>query len=292
MTLDQLRVFLAVADRLHVTRAAEALNMTQSAVSASLSALERHHNVKLFDRIGRRIALTDIGTALIPEARAVLNQAEVARLTLEDFAQEPRGRLRLYASQTVASYWLPQHILALHKAYPGIDLSLNVGNTTQVAQAVLEGAADLGFVEGAVSHAELHQQVVARDRLLVAVSCGHPWSGKRSVPVSEYLTQKWILREEGSGTRSAFEEALQKHGLSLNKLDIAFCLPSNEACLAAVAAGEYVTALSEKAISHAQQAGIISEVLIPGAERPFAVLTHPARHRTRAVSAMLALVSK
>ena len=132
MTLEQLRIFLAVAERSHVTRAARALNLTQSAVSAAVAALEAQHGVALFDRIGRRIELTEAGAGFLPAARAVLAQAETARLVLADFAEQPRGRLRVHASQTVASYWLPPFLTRFHDANPRVDLSLTVGNTRQV----------------------------------------------------------------------------------------------------------------------------------------------------------------
>ena len=104
MTLEQLRIFMAVASREHVTQAATALGLTQSAVSAALTALETRHGVRLFDRIGRRIQLTEDGRAFMAEAQAVLDRAETAELLLADLSREPQGRLRIHASQTVASY--------------------------------------------------------------------------------------------------------------------------------------------------------------------------------------------
>ena len=116
MTLDQLRIFIAVAGEGHVTRAARALNLTQSAVSAVVSALETRHGVKLFDRVGRGIVLTEAGRAFIPAAQAVLNATGAAQSVLDDLAQETRGRLRIHASQTVASYWLPPYLARLKAA--------------------------------------------------------------------------------------------------------------------------------------------------------------------------------
>lgn len=292
MTFEQLRVFVAVAERLHVTRAAAALQLTQSAVSASLAALETQHGVKLFDRVGRRIELTEAGATFLPEARALLARLETAELLLEDLARETRGRLRIHASQTVASYWLPPRLVALHEAHPGIELQLTVGNTAQVAEAVVQGAADLGFVEGEVSHDQLQQRVVARDELVLVVASGHPWAARSAVPPSDYPRQTWILREPGSGTRSVFEAHLGRAGLTLAELAVGLELPSNEAVLAAVAAGDGVSVLSRRAVESAAAAGWVRALPIEGAERPFAVLTHPARHRTRALAAMLTLLSE
>ena len=291
MTFDQLRIFLAVAERLHVTRAAEALNLTQSAVSASIAALEAAHGVKLFDRVGRRIELTEAGSLLIGEARAILSRVESATMLLDDVAGEPRGRLRIHASQTVASYWLPAHLVQLHNRHPGIEIALTTGNTAQVAQAVQEGAADLGLVEGPVTQGDLHRQVVARDEMVLIMARDHPWAGRARLLAEDYRAQSWVLREEGSGTRSEFEGHLGRLGLALTDLDVALELPSNEAVLAAVAAGRSLSVLSRRAVGAAAIGGWVRLLPIEGPERPFALLTHPARRRTRAAQAMIDLMT-
>lgn len=290
MTLEQLRIFLAVAERQHVTRAAEVLGLTQSAVSAAISALEARHGVRLFDRVGRRIVLTDAGTAFMAEARAVLDRAETAEMVLEDLAREPRGRLRLHASQTVASYWLPPRLVALRDLHPGIELRLTVGNTTQVADAVAEGAADIGLVEGEVAHGGLHLQVVARDRLVLVMAADHPWAGLTEAPLAQLAACPWVLREPGSGTRSAFEHWLAGQGLSVADLPETLDLPSNEAVLSAVAASRRLAALSHRAVETAAAAGRIRSLPLPGAERPFSLLTDPRRHCTRAMQALIGLL--
>ena len=135
MTLEQFRIFVAVAERCHVTRAAEALNMAQSAVSAAVSALEERHGATLFHRVGRGIALTEAGALFLGEARAVLARAEAAERVLADFSGLRRGTLNVHASQTIAIYWLPRHLVAFRRAHPGIDVRLRVGNTGRVAGA-------------------------------------------------------------------------------------------------------------------------------------------------------------
>jgi len=291
MTLEQLRIFLAVAERQHVTRAAEALNLTQSAVSAAVSALEARHGVRLFDRVGRRIVLTETGEAFMAEARAVLDRAETAEMVLEDLAREPRGRLRVHASQTVASYWLPPRLVALREMHPGIELRLTVSNTTQVADAVQEGGADLGLVEGAVAHGELHRQVVARDRLVLVMGAAHPWAGREALPPAELASQGWVLREPGSGTRSEFETWLGGQGLSVSALPLTLELPSNEAVLGAVASSRCLAVLSQRAVARPAASGWIRTLPLPGAERPFSMLTNPRRHRTRAAQALIGILT-
>ena len=122
MTLEQLRIFVAVAEKQHVTQAASELNLTQSATSAAIAALEARYGIKLFDRIGRGIVLTQTGRDFLIEARAVLARAKAAAQVLNDLAGLKRGYLTIAASQTVANYWLPGRIQAFHTAHPGIDL--------------------------------------------------------------------------------------------------------------------------------------------------------------------------
>src|SRR5947209_3231711 len=175
MTLEQLRIFVAVAERQHITKAAQALNLAQSAVSASIAALEERHATRLFHRVGRGIELTEAGQLFVPEAKAVLARAAAAELALAELGGLIRGTLAVQASQTIAGYWLPRHLVAFRRAHPGIDIRLGIGNTREVARAVHEGAAELGFVEAEVDDPLLTSTRVARDQLVIVVAPDHPW---------------------------------------------------------------------------------------------------------------------
>ncbi len=174
MTLEQLRIFVAVAEREHVSQAAQVLNLVQSAVSHAIAALEARHETKLFDRVGRRIELTEAGRMFLAEARAVLARAEAAELALSEIGGLKRGTLSVHASQTIASYWLPRHLVSFRRAHPQIQIRLSIGNTAQVAAAVETRIADLGFVEGAVENDHLTSATVAHDQLVIVVAPGHP----------------------------------------------------------------------------------------------------------------------
>src|SRR5260370_3763125 len=126
MTLEQLRIFIAVAERQHVTQAASELHLTQSATSGVIAALEARYGIKLFDRVGRGIVLTQTGRDFLNEARQVVARAKAAAQVLNDLAGLKRGSLTLAASQTVANYWLPPRIETFRKAHPGIALALAI----------------------------------------------------------------------------------------------------------------------------------------------------------------------
>ncbi|MCS0496903.1 LysR substrate-binding domain-containing protein [Ancylobacter sp. MQZ15Z-1] len=291
MTLDQLRIFVAVAERQHVTKAAQALNLAQSAASHAIAALEARHDTRLFNRIGRHIELTEAGAAFLLEARAVLARVERAELTLAEYGTLLRGTLAVQASQTIASYWLPRHLVAFRLAYPGIDIHLAVGNTTQVAAAVDSGAAEIGFVEAAVPSERFTLVPVARDQLIVLVPPGHPWEGRGDVTIAEMMAAEWVLREPGSGTRSVFEEAMRPHLRSGSGLRVVLELPSNEAVRAAVEAGMGATALSASVAAPSLEAGLLRQVPFPLPEREFYLLLNRERAPSRAAEALVNIVT-
>ena len=291
MTLDQLRIFVAVAERQHVTRAARSLGLAQSAVSHAVAALEQRHATVLFDRVGRGIALTEAGAAFLAEARSILARVRAAETALAEFGALGRGTLRVHASQTIAGYWLPRHLVAFRRAHPGVAIRLWVGNTAQVAAAVREGTAELGFVEGAVDDPLLDGATVARDRMLLVVGPEHPWAGRARVAAQELERTVWVLREPGSGTRSVFEAALRGLGVAPETLTVALELPSNEAVRAAVEAGLGATVISASVAAPGLEAGLLARVGLALPDRAYTVLHHRERTASHAARALTALIA-
>jgi DNA-binding transcriptional LysR family regulator len=287
MTLEQLRIFVAVAERLHMTQAAETLHLTQSAASAAVAALEARYGARLFNRVGRGLELSDAGEAFLPEARAVLERAAAAAQALDDLAGLKRGGVAIYASQTIASYWLPPRLAHFAGAHPQVILDVHVGNTLQVARAVEGGAADLGFVEGRLDDHQLVRTRVGADRLMVVAAVDHPLTSRSEVTAADLLACAWVLREGGSGTRSEFERALQGMGVDRAALSVRLALPSNEAVLGAVASGRMLSAVSTLAAAPLIAAGRIAALPIDLPERGFDLLTDRRRHRSRAAAAFL-----
>jgi len=287
MTLEQLRIFVAVADCLHVTRAAQSLNITQSAASASIAALESRHGMRLFHRIGRRIELTEAGRSFLPEAKAVLARAAQAELALTELSGLQRGSLTLHASQTIANYWLPPQLHAFRSQYPGIALHLVIGNTTDVGRAVGEGEADLGFIEGDIDNPLLAQIPIPGDQLVLVVGPQHSWAAAKAVTPADLAQGAWVLREPGSGTRQNFELGLRRLGIDPAAINVALELPSNEAVRNAVEAGSGATVLSNLAVATSLQAGRLRALDVPFPERRFIILRHGDRYISKAEAALL-----
>lgn len=291
MTLDQLRVFVAVAERQHVTQAARALNVAQSAASNAIASLEARHKTKLFNRIGRHIELTDAGQAFLKEARAVLATVNAAELALMEFGNLKRGVLSVQASHTIANYWLPRHLAIFRRAYPEIEIRMSIGNTAQVVIAIESRVAELGFVEAAIHGEHVNSTTVARDQVVVVACQEHDLIKRKSIAPRDLLDIEWVLRERGSGTRAVFEDALVESGLNPHALRIALELPSNEAVRAAVEAGLGVAVISASVAAPSLEAGLLQQVNFRLPEREFYVLQHRDRHPSHAAMALLAMLT-
>lgn len=285
MTFEQLTIFVAVAEREHLTRAAQVIGLTPSAVSAAIRNLEAYYRVALFNRVGRGIELTMEGRLFLEEARATLAKVRAAELTLSELGGLSRGRLSIHASQTVASYWLPPLLMRYHREFPGIELELTIGNTRLVAEAVKQGLADIGFVEGETKDPSLAVVKVAEDALLVVVAPDHPFADGRPLSPHQLVEDTgWVMREAGSGTRATFENTVCRLGEDPARLRTVLALPSNEAVLSAVLAGSCAAVVSGMAAAGRLRDGQLVAVNFPLPPRSFSALRHKERRPSRAAS--------
>jgi DNA-binding transcriptional LysR family regulator len=228
----------------------------------------------------------------VDSARAILALVRVAETTLADLSHVRRGTLTVFASQTIASYWLPRHLVAFHTRYPQIDLRLEVGNTAQCVRAVTMGSADLGFVEGGIDEPRLQADLIAKDRLVAVVGCDHPWfSVTPDLPQALFQTE-WALREPGSGTRSSFEDGLRSLGVAPEGLRVAMELPSNEAICTAVETSKLATVVSQSVADAGIRVGRLKVLPLDLPSRDFRIIRHKERHQSRAGKAFVDLLAQ
>ena len=291
MTLDQLRVFVEVAERGHVTRAAEALRMSQSAASVAIASLEELHQIKLFDRVGRGIQLTESGRIFLREARAVLDRASMASAVLQDLAGSPASPIALAASQTIATYWLPRRLAAFHAANPRVRLNVMIRNTREVETAVADGEVSIGLVEGPTQHPALLRTRLDHDQMVLVVAPGRAPLPTDPAGRIDLRALNWVIREPGSGTRRGLEDLAAGQDLSLDDLNIFLVLPGNEAVREAVEAGAGATIISRHVVASAIAAGTLVEIPIELPQREFALVRHRERHATLAQKALVAHLS-
>lgn len=284
MTLEQLRIFVCVAEHEHMTLAAQQLHLTQSAVSAAIAALEERHATKLFHRVGRGIGLSEAGRIFLSEARDILARVEMAETVLNELGGLERGTLRVVASQTIAAYWLPPLLASFHQSYPALDIEVRIGNTEQAAAHVRDGDADLGIVEGEIDDPALTSWSLGQDRLRLI---GAETFEDKRIDAAALQGMRWILREPGSGTRSTVDRHLRQLGLDPAALDIALVLPSNESVRTAVEAGAGIAVLSSLVVDPAIAVGSLQVAPLEFPPRPFFGLRHKERYRTKASDAFV-----
>ncbi|MER5494587.1 LysR family transcriptional regulator [Streptomyces sp. NPDC002490] len=241
--LGALELLLAVARLGSLGRAARELGITQPAASGRIRAMERLLGVTLVDRSPRGSRLTEAGALVTDWARRVVEAAEAFDAGTQALRGRRDSRLRVAASMTIAEYLLPGWLIALRTQRPDTAVSLLAGNSTAVAERLLSGTADLGFVEGVGVPPGLDTAVIAHDRLVVVVPPAHPWARRRRpVSAAELAGTPLILREEGSGTRQVLVAALGELARPLIELS------STTAVKAAAVSGAGPAVLSELAV--------------------------------------------
>jgi DNA-binding transcriptional LysR family regulator len=294
MTLEQLRIFLAVAEHLHFTRAAEALYITQPAVSAAIQTVEAEYGVKLFHRIGRRIEITNAGQLLQIEAQKILDQVAFAERQLRELNNLQRGELKIGSSLTIGNYWLPDRISRFKQQYPGIHVHCILGNAEEIGEGTSLGRFDLGLVTGKVKQSfqeYLLQESVGQERLQIVVGQTHPWFGLATIETAQLSTSQWVMRESGSGAQQMFEQALHRWRVEL-PLSIALVLSTSEMVKAVVEQGVGAAALPELMIQKELKLETLWAVQVLDAEeneldivQPILKLKHQKRFQTQIIEA-------
>ncbi|GGI97773.1 LysR family transcriptional regulator [Shewanella hanedai] len=215
-SLKQITVFDAVASMESVSAAARKLSMTQSAVSMSLGQLENLLGRPLFIRQGNRLTLSHWGNWLRPKARRLLQDAQHIELGLHE-QHLISGKFRLCSSQTAAEHLIPELISKIDTDFPELRIDLMVENTENVIDGLLNYEFDLGIIEGRNDDTRLHQERWIDDHLVVFSSPHHPYAKCEMTSLSQLEQAKWVLREQGAGTRRIFEGAI--HGI-IEKLNV------------------------------------------------------------------------
>ncbi len=284
MTLEQLRIFLAVAEREHLTRAAESLNLTQSAVSSAIATLEARYGLALFDRIGRGLALTAAGRRFMGDARAVLARAREAETLLHELAGAATGTLTLTVSQTIGNDWIAPRLAAFHRAVPGVQVSLSIGNTEQAVKAVLTRESECAVVEGFCDDPRLEITLLPGDSMMLILPPAHPFAHLKALEREHFEALRFVTREPGSGTRALLEEHLARFGLTLSQERQVMVLASNEAVRGAVEAGLGVALLSHLTVKQSCDAGRVIGRDIGLAPRPFRLLRQKGASDSRTLT--------
>ncbi len=212
-SFKQLELFISLARTERVVETAKEYEMSQSAVSMSIKELEKELNEQLFDRIGKKLILNDRGHLLLERCKV---HVEGLKEIFANFnASQLMGELRITASVTIADYLMPYLLNDYLSTYTGLNIKLKSANTSDVIRQVKNGECDLGFIEGACLDGAIECHVLMQDELIV-VSRDETLKKQGGLFIDQLLSKKWVLREEGSGTRSVFLNAIAPLDKELN----------------------------------------------------------------------------
>ncbi|WP_062202103.1 LysR family transcriptional regulator [Demequina salsinemoris] len=292
-TLDELRMIVAVEQHGSLTAAAQALEVTQQAVSQRMRTLERRWGLSLFARTARGTTLTDHGKLVAEWAATLVGQAEAFDSAVASLRSDRAARVRVAASLTIAEHLVPGWLVTYAADPSAAHVELTGVNSVTVAQRVRSGEDDLGFIETPDPPEGLASLVFAQDEVVLVVAPGHPWARRTSVSPAEVARTPLVSREAGSGTRLTMERSLEAVVGAGKVVAPAAELSTTAAVRATIIAGGGVGALSGLAVRDDIAAGRLRRVTVdgPAAVRPFAAVWDPRRRLAPGASRILEIAS-
>lgn len=284
----RIQVFHTVAKVMSFTKAAETLHMTQPAVTFQVKQLEEHFNTRLFDRTHNKITLTEVGRVVYEYSEQILELYEKMSSNVRDLTGEISGSLVIGASTTIAEYMLPCLLGAFKKQFPDVNIRLQVGNTDAIVNMVENNMIDLGLVEAPVNNKNLEVEVCRLDEMQLICPADHPLANKKSIAAADMRQYPFVVREDGSGSRSVIDSYIREQGLSLNDFTVAMELGSPEAVKMAVESDVGLAVVSRSTIMKELKLGTLKGIpLDPPLTRPFSHVRQKQKFRHRAVRELL-----
>ncbi len=281
----RLQVFHAVARQLSFTKAAEVLFMTQPAVTFQIKQLEEHFNTRLFDRGHGRIALTPAGETVLEYAERILGLSSELDVRLGEMTGQIGGPLLVGASTTIADFMLPRILGEFKSKNPNVKPRLIVANSESIEARVAEHALDIGLIEGPSRQAGLHCEVCCDDELIVICAPDSPLAQNRELTPQLLMTQPFVSREPGSGTREVTDAYFRKAGIPAESLNTVIELGSPEAIKGVVETGIGFAIVSRITVGKEKRLGdLIAIALKPRLTRTLSMVYPKEKFRSRLVN--------
>ncbi|HLR34803.1 MAG TPA: LysR family transcriptional regulator [Tissierellales bacterium] len=214
MTIRHLRIFVAVATTGKMCDAADQLFLSQPTVSQAIKELEEHYEVLLFQRLGKKLYITDAGEKLLIYSKSILTEFDnVEKRMLEMSSKKSLG---IGATITIGNCILPDAINDIKKIYPDIRISSCISNTKIIEKKLLTSELDIAMIEGNISNPNLKSIPFLIDSLVLACNSKHRLAKKNKLTIEDLKNTDFIFREKGSGTRELFEDYIQKSKIPVN----------------------------------------------------------------------------
>jgi DNA-binding transcriptional LysR family regulator len=285
-SLRQLEIFVAISKTESVSRAAEAIALSQSATSTALSELERQFNLQLFDRVGKSLSINETGLQLLPRAVDLLDRAKEIEALLQGHAGF--GYMKIGATLTVGNYLTTLLVAKFLQEHPESRIQLQVHNTSTIVQQIVNHELDLGLIEGDTNHPDIEVQQWIADELVVFSAPDHPLVKESHISLEQLLQEPWILREKGSGTRETFDRAFNNNH---SKLNIRLELEHTEAIKRVVESGLGIGCISRLALKDAFRRGSLVPLTTPDLNlgRYFYFLWHKQKYQTKGIREFISM---
>ncbi len=274
LTLRQMQIFLNVVLSGHLTNVAKEMKLSQSAISMSIKELENILGRPLFDRINKKLVLNEVGRAFYKEIDPIFKK--LSDIEYEFKNSENRGMIRVGASTTIVDYLMPSIICSYMSSYPDVKITLKEGNTKEITQMIQEGSIDVGFVEGFVSGSDIVKEKIGVDELIV-VSANENLRG--SYYIDELADKRWVLREEGSGTREVFLDYIKE---KVDNLNIFLELGHTESIKSILMNRECLTCISRISVENEIKEGKLHQIDVKNFEckRDFLMIYHKDKYHS------------
>ncbi len=274
ITLRQMEIFLNVVVSGHLTNVAKDMKLSQSAISMSIKELESILGRPVFDRINKKLVLNEVGRAFYKEIDPIFKK--LTDIEYEFKNSENKGMIRVGASTTIVDYMMPTIICSYMSAYPDVKITLKEGNTKEIASMIKEGSIDIGFVEGFVSDEDIIREKIGVDELVVVTSEKNLCKG---CDISDLSDKKWVLREEGSGTREVFLGYIKE---KVEKLNIFLELGHTESIKSILRNRECLTCISKISVENELKEGKLHRVPVKDFEckRDFLMIYHKDKYHS------------
>jgi DNA-binding transcriptional LysR family regulator len=266
INLSELRVFVTAAEEGNFSRAAERLQLSQSAISQNIQAIERTYGIELFVRRGRSVELSEAGQAILPLAREVLHSSSKFEDAIQNVNKEISGDLLIGCSTSAGRYILPSLLSLFQKQFPLVKSRVKALSREIVLDQLLSEMIPLGVTSCKFEHHDLISEPLFEDKVILIVYSSHPWAMKGKANPADIVSQPIIMREESSGTRETVLDGLKTCGITLDRLNVVMELGNAEAIELAVERGMGIAFVSEMMAARGLSLGLVKKVDLDGLE--------------------------
>lgn len=275
ITLRQIEIFLNVVEIGHLSNVAKKMGLSQSAVSMSIKELENIIKRPLFDRLNKKLILNEVGRNFHQAIEPIFKKLEDIEYEFQN--TEDKGTVRVGASTTIVDYLIPPIACKYMGEYPNVKVQLKEGNTLQIAQLVREGELDMGFVEGELEDSDIIKEIIGNDELIVVTA--NKELASKEYYIDQLEKERWVLREEGSGTRAIFLDYIKD---KVSDLNIFMELGHTESIKSLLKSGKTLSCISALAVSEEIKDGILYKVDLKNFDchRHFYAIYHKDKYRS------------